>query len=59
MAAELVRASGSKKPREDALLISAAIEGLVLYWLARPDDPAYARRIEAALRRMIEVFFRT
>ncbi len=59
MAAELVRASGSTKPREDALLVSAAIEGLVLYWLARPDDPAYARRIEAALRRMIELFFRT
>ncbi len=57
MAAELVRASGSPKPKEDALLISATIEGLVLYWLARPDDRAFTRRIEAALRRMLEVFF--
>ena len=57
MASELVRASGSKRPREDALLISAAIEGLVLYWLTRPDDAAYARRIESALRRLVDVFF--
>jgi AcrR family transcriptional regulator len=56
-AAELLEASGSPHPVEDAMLFSAVMEGLLLEWLPRPDDRAFARQIKAAIRRLVEVFF--
>lgn len=56
-ASELLSASGSPRPREDAMLVSAAIQGLVLEWLARPGDRAFERQVGTALRRLLELFF--
>ena len=56
-ASELLRQAGSANPEADALVLSAAMDGLMLYWLARPDDRVYARRIRAAVERMVELFF--
>lgn len=54
---ELVSAAGSTSPAEDALLLSAAIEGLVLEWMARQGDRAFERRVKSAVRRLVELFF--
>jgi hypothetical protein len=56
-ARELLSQAGSANPDVDAILISAAMDGLLLYWLARPDDRAHERRIRKAVDRMIELFF--
>ncbi len=57
VARELLSQAGSANPDADAMLISATMDGLLLYWLARPDDPVHARRIRKAVERMVELFF--
>ncbi len=54
---ELVSAAGSTSPQEDALLLSAAIEGLVLEWMARHGERVFERKVKSAVRRLVEVFF--
>ena len=56
-ARELLRQTGSSNPDADAVLLSAAMEGLMLSWMARPGDRAHARRIREAVDRMVELFF--
>lgn len=56
-ATELLSATGSPRPEPDALLVSAAVQGLVLEWLSRPDDRAFEREVRGAIRRLVEVFF--
>jgi AcrR family transcriptional regulator len=55
MAVELLTAARSPDPEADAMIMSAAMEGFLLAWLARPDDPAHERRIERAVGRLIEL----
>ena len=54
-AVELLEAAHSPNPEADATLMSAAMEGLLLAWLARPDDRAQERRIEGAVARLLEL----
>ncbi len=56
-ARELLSQAGSANPDVDAMLISAAMDGLLLYWRPRPDDRAHERRTRRAVDRMIEHFF--
>ena len=56
-ARELLRQAGSTNPSADAMLMSAAMDGLSLYWMSRPDDRAHARRIRKAVERMVELIF--
>lgn len=55
MAVELLTAAHSSNPEADGMIMSAAMEGLLLEWLARPDDPAHERRIEGAVARLLEL----
>ena len=57
MAVELLTGAGSTDPEADATLWSAAMEGLLLGWLARPDDERYQQRAEAAVARMVALLF--
>jgi len=54
---DMLVATGSPQPRADALLLSAALEGLVLEWLARPDDRDFGTTVRAAVTRLVEIFF--
>ncbi|MGI9600435.1 MAG: TetR/AcrR family transcriptional regulator [Acidimicrobiales bacterium] len=56
MAVDLLRHAGSTDPEADATLWSAAMEGLLLGWLVRGDDPDYQRRVRAAVERMVVMF---
>lgn len=56
MAVELLTSVGSPDPEADATIWSAAMEGLLLGWLARPDDTQYQERARAAIGRMVAVF---
>lgn len=50
-------ALGASDASADATLVSAAMDGLALTWLAHPDDRAFERRARAAVRRMVERIF--
>jgi DNA-binding transcriptional regulator YbjK len=54
MAVELLRAAHSPSPEADGMIVSAAMEGLLLAWLAQPDR-AHERRIERAISRLLEL----
>jgi AcrR family transcriptional regulator len=56
-AQELLAASGSPAPREDAILVSAVMDGLTLAWLTRPGDRKFERELRASVRRLVELFF--
>lgn len=55
MAVELLRAAHSPNPEADGMIMSAAMEGFLLAWLAQPDDQAQERRIESAVARLLEL----
>ncbi|MDH3707755.1 MAG: TetR family transcriptional regulator [Acidimicrobiia bacterium] len=57
MAIDLLGRAGSSDPEADATLWSAAMEGLLLGWLARPDDARYQARADAAVDRMVRLLF--
>ena len=57
MAAGLLEKTGSPNPNADAMLVSSAMMGFLLERIARPDDRAVARRVKAAVRRMVELLF--
>jgi TetR/AcrR family transcriptional regulator, regulator of biofilm formation and stress response len=55
-AAEMLRRLRSPCPEDDAVLLSAALNGLKLEWLAEGERSAFARRIPALARRLAELF---
>ncbi len=57
LAEELLTRAGSPDPEADATIWSATMEGLLLGWLARPDDAAHQARTRDALARMVDLFF--
>lgn len=52
-AIELLTRVGSTDPENDATILSALMEGLLLGWLARPDDAAHRARIQSAIDRTV------
>jgi len=55
-AVDLLRQVGATDPETDATIMSAAMEGLLLGWIARPGDRAYEARAHAAIDRLISMF---
>jgi AcrR family transcriptional regulator len=51
---QMVEAVGSSEPELDADILSAALQGLALKWLARPNDRSFKERLRRVVRRLME-----
>jgi AcrR family transcriptional regulator len=51
---QMVERVGSSEPELDAEILSAALEGLALKWLARLNDPGFEKRLRRVVRRLME-----
>ena len=57
LAVDLLRKTGSADPEGDGMLVSSAMMGLILERISRPEDRAVKRRVNRAVRRMVELVF--
>lgn len=53
-AALVGRAAGDEAAEEDAAILASVFDALVLGWIARPGDAAYAERVRRIVRRLVQ-----
>ena len=53
---EMVALVGSSEPELDGEILSAALDGLALIWLAHPNDPDFEKRLRRMVRQLLEKY---